>query len=133
MLPENGDDLQQAFTLARQPGLTFGLYFQAGRVTGTIDGLEAVRQAVLLALQTERFFYEIFTPAYGNELHALVGTAPPLSYAQLRQAVTEALSVDDRIEGISGFAFSRQGDRVKMSFTVATIYGDLEEEMEVAL
>ena len=128
MLPENGDDLQQAFTLARQPGLTFGLDFQAGRVTGTIDGLEAVRQAVLLALQTERFFYEIFTPAYGNELHALVGTAPPLSYA-----VTEALSVDDRIEGISGFAFSRQGDRVKMSFTVATIYGDLEEEMEVAL
>ena len=75
MLPENGDDLQQAFTLARQPGLTFGLDFQAGRVTGDHRRAGGGAAGGALALQTERFFYEIFTPAYGSELHALVGTA----------------------------------------------------------
>ena len=132
MLPESGDDLKRDFNVARQPSLTYRLDLRNGRVAGTVDGLEAVKQAVYLAFHTDRFSYEIFTPAYGNELSTLAGSSPPLVYAQIRQAILEALSCDDRITGVSGFAFSRRGKSVAVSFTVSTIYGQWEEEAEVA-
>ena len=87
MLPDNGDDLRQGFTVVRQPSLTYRLDLEEGRVAGRVDGREAVRQAVFLALQTERFAHEIFSPNYGSELNVLGGTAPPLVYAQIKQAV----------------------------------------------
>lgn len=131
MLPDNGDDLQQAFSVVRQPSLTYCLNLRNGRVAGAIDGLEAVKQAVYLALNTDRFTYEIFTPAYGNELSVLAGTSPPLVYAQIRQAIVEALSADDRITAVSGFEFSRKQKVVAVRFTVSTIYGAWDEETEV--
>lgn len=133
MLPGNGDDLEQGFALKRQPDLTFRLDFETGRAVGTVDELEAVKQAIFLALNTERFAYEIFTPNYGNELTALLGTAPPLVYAQIEQAIKEALSVDDRITGVSGFVFSKKQGAVTAAFTVSTVYGDVQEEREVAV
>lgn len=133
MLPENGDDLQQGFAIVRQPSLTYRLDPKTGRVLGTVDGREAVKQAVYLALHTDRFAHEIFTPNYGNELNLLGGASPPLVYAKIRQAVQEAISVDDRITGVRDFTFSKERGTVLASFTVSTLYGDLEETAEVKM
>lgn len=131
MLPDNGDDLKQGFTVDRQPSLTYKLDFNAGRVSGMVDGREAMEQSILLALSTERFAYDIFSPNYGNELNALAGGSPPLLYAQIEQVIREALLVDDRVTGVSSFAFGRKRGVVTVGFTVSTIFGDIEKEVEV--
>lgn len=131
MLPDNGDDLKQGFTVDRQPSLTYKLDFETGRVAGMVDGRKAMEQSILLALSTERFAYDIFSPNYGNELNALAGGSPPLLYAQLEQVIQVALLVDDRVTGVSGFAFGRNRGAVAVSFTVSTIFGDIEKEIEV--
>lgn len=131
MIPTNGDDLKKGFTVVTRPSLTYALDFEAGRVTGTIDGLEAVRQAIYLALHVRRFAHEIYTRKFGCELDSLIGGQPPLVYAQIAQAIREALSVDDRITGVGDFTYHRTGKALEVRFLVKTIFGDSEEEVTV--
>ena len=44
-----------------QPSLTYALDAENGRIRGKVDGLEAVKQAVYLALSTERFAHLIYS------------------------------------------------------------------------
>ena len=58
------------------PSKTFRIH--GGRIEGTIDGLDAVRQSIELILTTERFLWPIFSSDYGAELEELIGD-PPMS------------------------------------------------------
>ena len=55
MVPEEGNALIQKIESGPEPSRTFSL---SG---GMIDGLEAVRQAVYLVLNTERYDFLIFS------------------------------------------------------------------------
>ena len=99
---------------------------------GYVDGLEAMRQAVYKVLLTERYQYPMYSWDYGVELADLFGE--PVSYVcpELERRITEALLQDGRIEGVDGFSFSfPQKGTVHVSFTVHTIFGDIEAEREV--
>src|SRR5690606_42159936 len=60
----------------QQPSLTYAIDFEKGRIRGMIDELEAVKQAVFLILQTERYRYLIYSDDYGSELEGLIGRDP---------------------------------------------------------
>jgi hypothetical protein len=102
------------------------------RILGICDGLEAVRQTVFKILNTERYSCLIYSWNYGIELMDLYGQPPMYVCPEIDRRVKEALSQDDRITGIDNFEFNTsQKGVVSVTFTVHTIFGDLNEEMAV--
>ena len=93
------------------------------------EGLEAVRQAVEIALNVERFQWQIYNTNFGNELEELVGDDADYIQSELPRMVNDALSVDDRVIDTADYVFSVDGDSMTVSFTVNTVYGQLTEEL----
>ena len=93
------------------------------------EGLEAVRQAVEIALNVDRFRWQIYNTNFGNELEELVGDDSDYIQSELPRMVNDALSVDDRVIDTADYVFSVNGDSMTVSFTVNTVYGQLTEEL----
>lgn len=132
MLPkETGSRVPVRIKETERPSKTFGLDLENGRICGTVDGLEAVRQAVYCILNTERYDFLIYSWNYGVELKGLVGRPIPYVKTELKRRVREALLQDGRIKGVDGFRFVQEGRRLAVQFTVHTTFGDLQGEKEM--
>lgn len=133
-LPESGAvSLAQEIQPERQPSLTWYIDRDTGRIRGTADGLEAVRQAAEIILNVNRFQWQIYRPYSGVEWDGLLGRDPGYTAAELRRRIWAALSMDDRITGISGFSYTVSGDVLTASLAVQTVYGETVLSVEVAL
>ena len=99
MVPTDyNDDLQQDFEIETQPSRTYALRFDGYPSAGKLDGVEAMKQAIFLALQIERFRFAIYSWNYGIELDALLGQSmTPYLQAKVAKAIEDALLADDRI------------------------------------
>lgn len=118
--------------IASQPSKTWIIDRSTMQVAYMDDGLEAVRQAVEIALNVERFRWTIYSANFGSELDELIGQDEALITAEIPRLVEGALSQDDRIVQVDGYTFTRTGpDSMHVSFTVHTVYGDLIEEMQI--
>ena len=118
--------------IASQPSKTWIIDRSTMQVAYMDDGLEAVRQAVEIALDVERFRWTIYSANFGSELDELIGQDEALITAEIPRLVEGALSQDDRIVQVDGYTFTRTGpDSMHVSFTVHTVYGDLIEEMQI--
>lgn len=102
------------------------------RIVGFTDDLDAVEQAVDKILQTERFQYEIYSESYGHDLIDLIGQDFDLAFSEIERLISEALVVDDRIDGIENLLLNKTSkNTLVVTFTVATIFGSINKEMEV--
>ena len=118
--------------IASQPSKTWIIDRSTMQVAYMDDGLEAVRQAVEIALDVERFRWTIYSANFGSELDELIGQDEALITAEIPRLVEGALSQDDRVVQVDGYTFTRTGpDSMHVSFTVHTVYGDLIEEMQI--
>ena len=118
--------------VASQPSKTWIIDRNTMQVACMDDGLEAVRQAVEIALDVERFRWTIYSANFGSELDELVGQDEALITAEIPRLVEGALSQDDRVVQVEDYIFTRTGpDSMHVSFTVRTVYGDLIEEMQI--
>ena len=129
-LPD-GMRLDTSIVAQRQPSRTWRLNKETNRIEGEIDGIEAVRQAVEIILNTERFRWAIFQPYTGVEWNTLIGQDPGYVGANLLRCVREALTVDDRIRGVSNYKFSIDRETLTAEITVNTVYGDFQVPVEV--
>lgn len=102
-----------------------------GTISGVADETEAMEQAVYKILNTERFNYMIYSWDYGIELDELVGESIMFVIPELERRIEEALMQDERITSIEDFEFELLGSAVSVSFTVHTIFGDIDAEKEV--
>ena len=115
-----------------QPSKTWIVDRDTMQVACMDEGLEAVRQAVEIALDVERFRWTIYSANFGSELDELIGQDEALITAEIPRLVEGALSQDDRIIQVEDYVFTRTGpDSMHVSFTVRTVYGDLIEEMQI--
>ena len=73
VLPENSIDLSGGVEFVAQPSLTWKIDRAAGRIAGTCDGYDAVKQAVEIILNVERYRWQIYQPASGMQWDGLVG------------------------------------------------------------
>jgi hypothetical protein len=118
--------------IASQPSRTWIIDRDTMQVAGMDDGLEAIRQAVEIALDVERFRWTIYSANFGSELDELVGQDEALITAEIPRLVEGALSQDDRVIQVEDYVFTRTGPAsMHVSFTVRTVYGDLIEEMQI--
>ena len=130
MLPLNDKDILQ-INESTEPSSTFFIDFEKGRISGFIDEKEAVKQAIMLILNTERYKFLIYSWNYGAELEALIGTHPDIVEDEAERLISEALLQDDRITTVYDFEFSRNRDTLLVNFKVDSIYGDIDVETEV--
>ena len=118
--------------IASQPSKTWIIDRNTMQVACMDEGLEAVRQAVEIALDVERFRWTIYSANFGSELDELVGQDEALITAEIPRLVEGALSQDDRVVQVEDYVFTRTGpDSMHVSFTVRTVYGELIEEMQI--
>ena len=116
-LPTTGDDLDLvSFTVETQPSDTYKLDIEHDRVRGMTDEQDAVRQAVYLILNVERYAYPIYPRSYGSELTDLIGK--PKDYA---------------ITAVDSWEFETGRNWVLARFVAHTIFGEVEAEKEVAI
>lgn len=123
--------LTEKITETNYPGRTYRINFDTDTISGHVDGLEAVKQAVYLILSTERYEYIIYSWDYGIELIDLFGKPIPYVMSELPRRIKEALLVDDRITDVVDFEFERKGTQLKTTFTVVTDIGNIPTELEV--
>ena len=100
---------------------------------GFIDDLKAMEQAVFCILNTERYEHLIYSWDYGSELQDIIGMDKDIVISEIERRVTEALMEDSRILSVDDFEFEIKKKEVFCTFSVSTIYGELEIEQEVAI
>ena len=130
MLPLNDKDILQ-IDESTEPSNTFFIDFEKGRISGFVDEREAVKQAIMLILNTERYKFLIYSWNYGVELEELIGTHPDIVEDEVERLISEALLQDDRITAVYDFEFGRSRDALLVNFKVDSIYGDIDIETEV--
>lgn len=131
MIPKTDRPLIRSIRLAEPPAATFRIREDAGVITGMIDGAEAVRQAVWLILNVERYQYLIHSWNYGVEFSSLYGKPIPFVLPELERRIAEALTQDSRIRAVRDFKFATGGRKIGVSFIVDTIYGAIPAERTV--
>lgn len=103
------------------------------RISGYIDGIEAIIQAIYLILSTERYQFIIYSWDYGVELVDLFGKQMPYVMSELPRRIKDALTQDNRIEDVVDFEFETHKQKLHTTFNVITNLGDVSVEMEVAI
>ncbi|WP_039237482.1 DUF2634 domain-containing protein [Clostridium sp. K25] len=101
------------------------------KIIGLCDGIEALKQAIYLILNTERYEHLIYSDDYGNELKSLIGKDRDIAESEYKRRIKEALSQDDRINNVDNFIFKYDGDNVLIKFIVFSIYGEFSMSKEV--
>lgn len=111
------------------PTKTYKMDFETGRIIGTVDGKEAITQAIIKAFKTPRFKCLIYDSDYGCELQDVIRDKEAgESYLSTvgEELLKDALSTDERVLGVSDFKIEFGGDEVYISCTIETIFGEID-------
>ena len=133
MIPQGNDDLQHDFEIVELPSKSFRLNTGTNIMTGLVNNQEAVKQAIYIILNVERYEYLIHSWNFGVELADLYGKPLSFCFPEIKRRVTEALLQDDRITGVDDFTFETAKGKVHATFQVTTIFGVVESETEVEI
>lgn len=130
-LPEHAD-LSSVLKKVEQPTRTYIIDQDSKQVIGMDEGLAAMRQAVGIALQTERFRWQIYSSNFGAELEDLPGEEYDYIVGELPRRIQEALAVDSRVISTDNFIFKDLGGgELLVTFDVQTVFGVVQEEVIV--
>ena len=132
MIPSTNTILSTDLEVQTQPSKNYKMYLEQNIINGFCDELEAMQQVIYKILNTERYQHIIYSWNYGIELIDLYGEPTTYVCPELQRRITEALVQDDRIESVDNFEFDTSEKRtVKVTFTVHTIFGNVESEKVV--
>ena len=131
MIPNASIDVEISSEGTLETSRTYKLY--SDKIQGYTDGLEAVKQAIYKVLNTERYEYPIYSFNYGIELENLLGKDPVYVQIELKRRIRECLLRDDRITEVDNFKFEVNGDEIKCTFDVHSIFGNFTASREVTI
>lgn len=131
MIPKVEYELGDDYEIEVIPSSTFKILTDKKRILGKCDNLEAIKQAVYLMLNIERYKYVIYSANYGVELLDLIGQPIPYVLPELKRRITECLTQDDRITAVENFEFEVNKKTVHCTFTVHSNVGIFESESVV--
>ena len=133
VLPVSNFDIEKCVSFENQPSLSWYINKETGRIEGTVDGLASLKQAAEIILNVERYRWQIYRHYSGMEWEGLIGQDPGYVGAELQRRLIDALTVDDRITGISDYRYEVDGHKLRARFGVDTVYGRYEAEQEVSI
>lgn len=113
-----GNELEEVEIVSKTYQLT------DNRITGFIDGLDAIKQAVFKIISTERYENIIYSFNYGSEFKNLLGKSRDYVENDIRRVITEALTSDVRITDVSEFDIETNDNEILVKFKVISTEGD---------
>lgn len=130
MIPQQ-DELDIAFVnngieVVTMPSLTYKMVVEDEKVVGTVDDIEALKQAIYKEINTEPDF--IIYENYGVKKTDLFGKPKEFAFVKLCKRIEDALTNDDRILKVYDFFYHKELSKnsdLCMSFTVDTIFGEI--------
>lgn len=132
MIPANNTLLSTEIKVVRQPSLTYKMDFEKKVIVGKCDEIEAMKQAIVKALDTERYDEIIYSWNYGTEMKNVYGCELTKACARIQDVIIDALIQDDRIIQVTNFNFRLlPKNALHIQFTVNTIFGDVSMERVV--
>jgi hypothetical protein len=131
VIPQSNIDVELSLDESIETSRTYKMV--GDRIQGYTDGLEALKQAIYKVLNTERYEYPIYSFNYGIELESLLGKDPIYVQIELKRRIRECLLQDDRITEVDNFMFEVNGDEIKCTFDVHSIFGNLMVSREVTI
>lgn len=131
MIPQAAKTI--SFEVTLNPSKTYKVNFADKQIRGFTDELDAVKQAIMFILNTERYEYEIYSWNYGIELNDLYSQHISYVYPELKRRIKEALTQDSRIESVDNFSFTKKGNQVTIDFTVRTVFGEVQAQKVVEI
>lgn len=106
--------------------------FENGFDTEPESNLSAIAQDVRFALGTERYKYPIMGANFGVTFEDLIGTDYNYIRSEVARRIQDALSIDDRIIGVTNFKFEQLDDSgMFISCVVSTVLGDIPIETTI--
>lgn len=129
-LENDNEDLEEDYV---ETSNTCKINFVENIFFGSVDGIDALKQAIFIIMHTERYAYLIHSWDFGIELADLIGEDMDYVEVELESRIIEALEADDRIDSVDDFEFERSGRKLTVSFVVNSNLGifTYEDEMEV--
>lgn len=128
------------FSFKEPTSNTYKLNYDKNNLKGFVDNLEAVKQAIYLILNIERYEYLIYDWDYGFQISDLIGSEINSILPEIQNRITDALIQDTRINSVDDFSFDIKGlkekglypkNKVIVSFTVNTIFGATNETVNL--
>lgn len=111
-----------------QTSNTYKLNIKKNNILGFIDEINAVKQAVYLILNIERYRYLIYDWDYGFEISDLIGQDINIIQIEIQKRISDALKQDERITDVYDFIFKKTNKILHVSFSINTIFGEYTEE-----
>jgi len=130
MIPQRTINVELATEETIETSRTYKI--TGNRIQGYTDGLDALKQAIYKVLNTERYEYPIYSFNYGIELENLIGKDPIYVQIELKRRIRECLLRDDRVTEVDNFKFEVNGDEIKCTFDIHSIFGNLTISREVS-
>ena len=130
-LPE-GVGLNTSLQYVDKPTNTFIVDWTSKQVSGMDSGLAAMRQAVEIILQNERFRWQVYSSNFGSELEDLVGEEFAYITSEIPRRINDAFSTDNRILSADNFVFTdAQNGNMVCTFDVITVFGVIQEVITI--
>ena len=105
----------------------FGIDFATGQLTGiVVEGIEAIKVWIYIALQVARYRYFICSWQYGSEIEDLYGKGYSAEHLEreISRMIKECLLVNDYIEQVEVTNATYRLGRLSATVTVTTIYDE---------
>lgn len=128
------------FSFKEPTSNTYKLNYDKNDLKGFVDNLAAVKQAIYLILNIERYEYLIYDWDYGFQISDLIGSEINSILPEIQNRITDALIQDTRINSVDDFSFDIKGlkekglypkNKVIVYFTVNTIFGTTNETVNL--
>lgn len=127
---EEEEEQEESLYIPRE----YGINFEIGQLSGKIvEGYDALLVWVWLALQTPRYRYYIYSENYGQEYEDLIGKSysTELTDSELERMTEECLTENPYITGIENFSCVKIEEKVTVTFSLITEFGDGEVSIDV--
>lgn len=116
------------------PSTSYFIDFETGDILNqTVDGLDALQQSIFKRITTDRFRHSIYSSDYGTQLEDILAEGLPFDVlrSEIPREIKEALMVDDRINDVSEFIITQNGDSLNVSFTVFSVFGTFGQGVDL--
>lgn len=130
MLPQIDNTIQPDVQTIIIPSKTYKLTDE--RITGYVDGIQSVQQAVYHILSVERYSCLIYDDNYGVELEQYQGKDFEYIEATIEDTLKEALTQDNRITNVIVHNIEKVSvDEIHIEFDVISTEGTITMEVNL--
>lgn len=126
MFPFELDEDTEMVEKEEVPYREYEIDFRTGQLTGRIvEGLEAVKVWIYLALNTDRYCFGQYSWDYGSEINSLAGSSADPEYISMnaKRMLSECLLQNPHISGIGDFEAEIEDGKISIFFVAETDYG----------